>query len=171
MDYYPNQQAIAEFCKQTLPLLRARRPALQLVIVGANPSRRVRRLDELPGVTVTGSVPDVRPYVYRSAANVAPLLIARGTQNKILESMAMGVPVVASEQAAGGVDAIPGEHFLAASTPDGYADAILRLLENPAEHHRFARAGRARMLSHHNWQGSMERLSSQIADYLPASGR
>ena len=167
MDYYPNEQAMVDFCQRTLPLLRARRPPLQLMIVGAHPSRRVRRLGELPGVTVTGSVSDVRPYVQRSAASVAPLIIARGTQNKILESMAMGVPVIASEQAAGGVDATPGEHFLAASTPEGCADAILRLLENPAERHRLARAGRARMLSHHSWQGSMERLSAQLAEHLP----
>jgi len=168
MDYYPNEQGMVDFCMRTLPLLRTRRP-VKLLIVGAHPSRRVRRLGEQPGVTVTGSVPDVRPYVYRSAASVAPLNIARGTQNKILESMAMGVPGVASAQAAGGVDAIPGEHFLMASTPKGYADAILRFLENPAERQRFARAGRARMLSHHSWQGSMERLSAQLAEYLPAN--
>lgn len=164
MDYYPNQQSMADFCTRTLPLLRARRPNIRLTIVGANPSHRVRRLGQLSGVTVTGFVPDVRPYVQRSALTVAPLAIARGTQNKILESMAMGVPVVASEQAAGGVDATPGEHFLAASAPDGYADAILRLLENAAERQRLAQAGRARMLSHHDWQGSMQRLSAQLAD-------
>ena len=79
----------------------------------------MRKLGELPGVTVTGSVPDVRPYLRRSALMVAPLNIARGTQNKILEAMAMGVPVVTSRIAAGGVDAADPEHFLAAVTPDG----------------------------------------------------
>jgi glycosyltransferase involved in cell wall biosynthesis len=74
----------------------------------------VRNLAELPGVTVTGSVPDVRPYLRRSALMVAPLNIARGTQNKILEAMAMGVPVVTSPAAAGGVDALPQDHFLVA---------------------------------------------------------
>jgi polysaccharide biosynthesis protein PslH len=166
MDYYANEECMVEFCKHSLPLLRARRPRMSLLIVGANPSRQVRRLGRLPGVTVTGSVPDVRPYVHRSAATVAPLAIARGTQNKILESMAMGVPVVASEQAAGGVDAIPGEHFLVASTPAGYTDAIIRLVENPAERERLARSGRARMLSHHNWQHSMQRLDTQLSDCL-----
>jgi|SRR5579862_1207430 len=164
MDYYPNEHAIVDFCDRTLPLLRARRPTIKLLIVGANPSRRIRRLGASHGVTVTGSVPDVRPYVQRSAANVAPLVIARGTQNKILESMAMGVPVIASQRASGGVDAVPGEHFLVASTPDGYADAILRVLENPAERDRLARAGRGRMLSHHTWRGAMQRLSAQLTE-------
>lgn len=168
MDYYPNEQGMVEFCNHTLPLVRARRPKTRVLIVGANPSWPVRRLGRLPGVTVTGSVPDIRPYVYRSVASVAPLLIARGTQNKILESMAMGVPVVASEQAAGGVDAVPGEHLLVGSTPDEFARAILSLLENPAERQRFARVGRERMLSHHSWQRSMKRLSAQLAEYVPA---
>ena len=96
MDYYPNQECMLEFCAKTFPLVRAKRPQAKLLIVGADPSPEIRRLGELPGVTVTGSVPDVRPYILRSAAMVAPLNIARGTQNKILEAMAMGVPVVTS---------------------------------------------------------------------------
>src|SRR5262245_33983660 len=93
---------------------------------------------------------------------VAPLRIARGTQNKILEAMAMGVPVVSSDAAAGGVDAVPGEHLLAASTPEQYRDAILRILDNPAERARLAQAGRARVLSHHAWPSSMKRLDAII---------
>ena len=93
----------------------------------------MQRLAQLPGVTVTGSVPDVRPYVTRSALMVAPLNIARGTQNKILEAMAMGVPVVTSRVAAGGVDAADPEHLLAAATPAEYAAAILRILDDPGE--------------------------------------
>ncbi len=166
MDYYPNAQAMVDFCEQTLPLLRARRPGLHLYIVGASPSRRVRRLGRLPGVTVTGTVPDVRPYVCRSVATIAPLTITRGTQNKILESMALGVPVVASPHAARGVDAVPDEHFLLAARPEDYRDAIVRLAEDPVQRQRLARAGRARMLSHHNWQSSVERLTRQLRDRM-----
>jgi len=118
MDYYPNQECMFNFCAQTLPLLQQRRPGLRLLIVGADPSPAVRRLARQRGVTVTGSVPDVRPYLRRSALMVAPLNIARGTQNKILEAMAMGVPVVTSRIAAGGVDASAPAHFLVGSTPD-----------------------------------------------------
>ena len=162
MDYYPNQECMFDFCARVWPLLRARREKLKLLIVGANPSQSVRALENLPGVTVTGSVPDVRPYVRRSAVMVAPLNIARGTQNKILEAMAMGVPVVSSVVAAGGVDAVPGEHLLTASTPSEYAEAILRVVGDPAERARLATAGRNRMLSHHTWPKSMQRLDSVI---------
>lgn len=162
MDYYPNQEAMFRFCEQTWPLLRDRRPNMKLLIVGADPIPAVLKLGELPGVTVTGSVPDVRPYILRSAAMVAPLNIARGTQNKILEAMAMGVPVISSSIAAGGVDAKSEEHFLVADTPAEYADAILRLVEQPAERERLSRAGRERMLSHHAWPRSMERLDGII---------
>jgi glycosyltransferase involved in cell wall biosynthesis len=162
MDYYPNQECMFDFCSRTLPLLREKRPEIKLAIVGADPSPAVRKLGELPGVTVTGSVPDVRPYLRRSALTVAPLNIARGTQNKILEAMAAGVPVVASRVAAGGVDAVGGEHFLVASNPEEYRDAILRILGAPDERRRLAQAGRARMLSHHAWPSSMRRLDDII---------
>lgn len=162
MDYYPNQECMFDFCANTLPLLRARRPDVKLLIVGADPSPRVQALGGLPGVTVTGSVPDVRPYVRSSAAMVAPLNIARGTQNKILEAMAMGVPVVASRAAAGGVDARAKQHFLVAGDPRDYANALLSVLENPQERARLAESGRMRMLSHHSWAHSMERLDGII---------
>ena len=162
MDYYPNQECMQRFCDEVWPLLRAERPQLKLLIVGADPSPEMRKLGERPGVTVTGSVPDVRPFVRRSAVMVAPLAIARGTQNKILEAMAMGVPVVTSTIAAGGVDAVPGEHLLVADTPQQVAAAVLRLVGDAAERARFAAAGRARVLSHHDWNQSMVRLDAII---------
>jgi sugar transferase (PEP-CTERM/EpsH1 system associated) len=171
MDYYPNQECMFDFCANTLPLLRARRPNVKLLIIGADPSPRVQGLGKLPGVTVTGSVPDVRPYVRGSAAMVAPLNIARGTQNKILEAMAMGVPVVASRAAAGGVDAKAQQHFLVAGEPRDYADALLSILDNPAERARLAESGRMRMLSHHAWAHSMERLDGIVDRCLARASR
>jgi hypothetical protein len=162
MDYYPNQECMARFCEQTWPLLKHRRPGLKLLIVGADPSPAMRKLGDLPGVTVTGSVPDVRPLIRKSAVMVAPLNIARGTQNKILEAMAMGVPVVTSPIAAGGVDAQAGTHFLVADTPQAYAQAILAIVDNPAERDRLAAQGRQRMLTHHAWPRSMARLDGLI---------
>lgn len=163
MDYYPNQECMSRFCEQVWPLLKARRPEMKLLIVGADPSPAMRRLGDLPGVTVTGSVPEVQPYVRKSALMVAPLNIARGTQNKILEAMAMGVPVVTSGIAAGGVDALAEQHFLVCETPQDYAQAIFRIVEDPTERQRLAVAGRERMLSHHAWPRSMERLDAIIA--------
>lgn len=162
MDYYPNQECMFDFCARTLPLLRARRPGLKLHIVGADPSPAIRKLGEQPGVVVTGSVPDVRPYLRRSALMVAPLNIARGTQNKILEAMSLGVPVVTTRLAAGGVDATPGEHLAVADSPQACADAIMNILDKPSERGRLAEAGRKRMLSHHAWPASMQRLDGII---------
>lgn len=162
MDYYPNQRCMFDFCRDTLPLIQKVAPKARLVIVGADPSPAVLALNRLPGVTVTGSVPEVQPIVLKAALTVAPLDIARGTQNKILESLAMGVPVVCSSLAAGGVDAVPGEHLLTADDPQSLAQAVLRLLTNPSERTRFSQAGRARVLSHHAWESSMKRLDTLV---------
>lgn len=166
MDYYPNQECMFDFCRNTLPLIQARRPQAKLLIVGADPSPAVKKLEELPGVTVTGSVPDVRPYILRSAAMVAPLNIARGTQNKILEAMAMGVPVVTSPAGAGGVDAENEAHFLVGDSPNTYADACLRIMSAPDERSRLSVSGRERMLTHHDWQASMRRLETIVEHVL-----
>lgn len=166
MGYYPNQEAVIWFCDHVLPALRVRRPALRFCIVGAEPSRAVRRLAERPGVRVTGTVPDVRPYARRAALSVAPLQIARGTQNKILESLAMGVPVVASPLAARGTAARPGEDLLTASDPKTFAAAILRLLDDPAERRRLGEAGRALVRARHDWAASMRRLDALIEGCL-----
>lgn len=162
MDYYPNQECMSRFCAETWPLLKLRKPNLKLLIVGADPSPEMIKLGQLSGVTVTGSVPDVRPYIRGSALMVAPLNIARGTQNKILEAMAMGVPVVTSAIAAGGVDAESVTHFLVAQSPQDYAQAVLSIIDNPEERDRLAVSGRARMLSHHAWPKSMQRLDTII---------
>jgi polysaccharide biosynthesis protein PslH len=162
MDYYPNQECMQRFCRDVWPALRAKRQELKLVIVGADPSPDIRALGSLPGVTVTGSVPDVRPHVRGTALMVAPLAIARGTQNKILEAMAMGVPVVTSRIAAGGVDAEPEQQLLVADGPDEQVAAILRLVESDGERRRLAEAGRARVLSRHSWAGSMRRLDTIV---------
>ena len=166
MDYYPNQECMLRFCAEVWPRIRARRPQAKLAIVGADPSPEIRKLGELPGVTVTGSVPDVRPYLRRSALMVAPLAIARGTQNKILEAMASGVPVVTSTVAAGGVDAVANEHLLVADTPGEVAEAVLRTMGDQELRTRLAQAGRARVLANHAWKNSMRRLDRIIEDCL-----
>jgi hypothetical protein len=166
MDYYPNQQAVLMFCRDVLPRLRLRRSGLRFAIVGAEPSAEVRDLARLPGVSVTGWVPDVRPHVARAALTVAPLTIARGTQNKILESMAMGVPVVCSPVAARGVDAVRGEHLLTGADTAGYVAAIERVLDSPALRARLSQAARDRVLSHHSWSHCLARLDELIGAAL-----
>lgn len=166
MDYFPNQQAMIAFCRDVLPRIRAVRPEASLTIVGAEPSRAVRALGKLPGVEVTGTVADVRPYVQSAVATVAPLGIARGTQNKILESWAMGVPVVASSRAAAGVDALPGEHLLVADSAEAFAAAVVGLITDAEQRRRLSAAGRARVEEIYTWPAAMARFDRLIDDCL-----
>jgi polysaccharide biosynthesis protein PslH len=162
MDYFPNQQGVRWFCEQVWPLLRSRLPALKFKIVGADPSSAIRALAHMDGVTVTGSVADVRPYVHNAALTVAPLSIARGTQNKILESMAAGTPVVCSPEAAGGVDAIAGEHLLVADSPAAWVGAICGVLADATKRSALSEAARARVLAKHSWAASMLRMDGLV---------
>ena len=162
MNYYPNEKCMLEFCKHVLPLLKEKYPTLKLSIIGSNPTAKIQALDDIDGVEVTGRVDDVRPHVQQSAVCVVPLTIARGTQNKVLEAMAMGVPVVCSKTAALGIDAVPGEHVLVASRPAEYVACISRLLDQSIERMRFAQAGRARMLSHHSWEYAMRTMDADL---------
>jgi sugar transferase (PEP-CTERM/EpsH1 system associated) len=160
MDYFPNQAAMFAFCRDVLPRIREHHPLVNLTIVGAEPSREVRDLSRISGVRVTGTVPDVRPFVRAAAVSLAPLTIARGTQNKILESWAMGVPVIASSPAAAGVDAKPGEHIVVADDARDLAGAVLNLLTNRDDRQRLAKAGRTRVEQRYTWEQSMARFDS-----------
>lgn len=163
MDYFPNERCMVDFCRDVWPHLRARRPGARLQIVGASPTPPVQALARIGGVTVTGAVPDVRPFVRRSALTIAPLSIARGTQNKVLESMAMGVPVVCSPLAAAGVEAEPGSHLLVAGSADDWVDNVDRLLADPEQRDALAEAGRAHVLSNQTWSRVMRRLDAIVA--------
>ncbi len=166
MDYFPNEQAVTAFCAEVWPRIRQRRPRANFLIVGAEPTAAIRSLARTPGVQVTGSVADVRPFVWRAAATVAPLRLARGTQNKILESMAMGVPVVASRLAARGVDAVADRHLLVGDDPAEMAEQILRLLDDPAERDRFARAGRELVEARYAWATTLRDLDAALTRCL-----
>ena len=165
MDYFPNIEGVCHFAKEILPLVRQRMPNVEFRIVGSNPSPKVRGLAAIPGVVVTGYVPDVRRYIADAAVSIAPLKIARGTQNKILESMAMGIPVVASPQAARGIEAVPGRHLLVAENSKTFAKQVLNLLEDRRFGERLASAALSQVESAHQWPASMAML-----DRLMGSG-
>ena len=171
MDYFPNQQGVKWFISNVWPLLRTQFPSLQFQVVGADPPPHIRELARLGGVTVTGSVVDVRPYVQNAALTVAPLAIARGTQNKILESLAAGTPVVCSRRAAGGVDVVAGEHLLVADSPQEWCAAIGSVLSDSRRRADLAAAGRGRVLSQHAWAASMKRLDGFIANLIQRKQR
>lgn len=162
MDYFPNIDGVTHFCQEILPLIRRDLPEARFTIVGSNPVAQVKGLARIPGVSVTGSVPDVRPFVHRAAASVVPLRVASGIQNKVLESMAMRVPVVATSRAAQGVDAVPEEHLLVDDSPQGFAAKVLRVLKDPAERQRLADAGRRQVEAKHSWPACLRILEELL---------
>jgi sugar transferase (PEP-CTERM/EpsH1 system associated) len=163
MDYFPNIDGALYFVKQIFPIIRRRVPDAQLIIVGSNPARAVRDLATIPGIIVTGHVPDVRPYLDDAAVAVAPLRLARGTQNKILESMAMGIPVVTTSVAAKGVAAIAGEQILVADEPEQFASAVLRVIENTHLADSLSKSARRRIEEAHSWTRSMQVLDNILS--------
>ncbi|WOF42309.1 TIGR03087 family PEP-CTERM/XrtA system glycosyltransferase [Sphingopyxis indica] len=162
MDYRPNIDAVHWFAADILPLIRKRHPAARFAIVGRAPAEEVRVLGELPGVVVTGEVPDVRPWLAAADAVVAPLLLARGVQNKLLEAMAMARPVVASSAAATGIDASDGEHLLVAEGAEAMARAVCRLFDDPAAAATMGAAARARMIARYGWDARLAPLGQLL---------
>ena len=166
MDYWPNIDAVTWFAREVLPRLRQSRPALRFHIVGRAPTPAVRALAS-DAVVVSGTVPDVRPYLQHAAVVVAPLRLARGIQNKILEAMAMGRPVVAAQTCVEAIVAQVGTEIVSAAEPDHYADAIEALLQAPERASALGDAGRRRVLADYAWSAHMAVLDQQLG--LPAS--
>ncbi len=156
MDYWPNADAAGWFAREALPLVRAATPGARFHVVGADPGPDVLALKSLPGVQVTGRVPDVRPYVAHADAVVAPLRIARGIQNKVLEGMAMGRPVVATPQAFEGVNAEPGRDMLVGEGAAGFAALVTEVLRGA--HPGLGAAARRIVEQRYAWSVSMQRL-------------
>ena len=166
MDYWPNADAVIWFAHDVLPKLRARVPGLAFWIVGANPAPAVRALAALPGVSVTGRVDDVRPYVAHASAVVCPLRIARGIQNKVLEGMAMGRPVIASPAAFEGVRAQPGTDLLVADGAEAFVARICEVLDGV--HAGLGAAARAAMERGYAWNAVLGKLDGLLADGGPS---
>jgi sugar transferase (PEP-CTERM/EpsH1 system associated) len=162
MDYFPNVDGICWFAKELLGEIRSRVPDAQLRVVGSNPVGAVRDLAKIPGVTVTGFVPDVRPHLIDAAVAVAPLRLARGTQNKILECMGMGIAVVCTAEAARGIQATAGEHLLVGNSPKEFIDSTVELLLNSNRRNQLAEAGRRQVASAHQWPASMQILDEVL---------
>jgi sugar transferase (PEP-CTERM/EpsH1 system associated) len=154
MDYHANVDAMTYFCDDVLPLIRARLSDTELTIVGSNPTPAVRRLAARAGVTVTGTVPDVRPYLASARVFVAPFRIARGIQNKILEALATGLPVVVSPVASAALPA--GEGWIEAPDREAFAGAVVALLQNPTNWEKASREARRLVEKHFDWSRSME---------------
>ena len=159
MDYRPNVEAVAWFAAEVLPRLRQTHPAVRFAIVGRAPTAAVQAL-AAPDVIVTGAVDDVRPWLAAASVCVAPLHLARGIQNKVLEAMAMARPVVASPAAAEGIDHA-GTLRVAGSAAE-QARAIGALLDDPDAASALGDAARARVLARYDWAARLAPLDALL---------
>jgi len=160
MDYWPNVDAVQWFCDDVFPALRARDPALRFYIVGSRPNPQVQALAQRAGVTVTGTVPDVRPYIRHATVAVAPLRIARGIQNKVLEAMAMAVPTVVSPQALEGIDAVAERELAVADGAPAWIETLGALLAR--DNREMGRAARARVEHHYSWPSNLACIEERL---------
>lgn len=168
MDYWPNVDAASWFAGEMLPALRRQWPALRFHIVGRSPTPTVLALAG-DAVNVTGTVPDVRPYLQHAAVVVAPLRLARGIQNKVLEAMAMGRPVVASRQCVGPIDALEGTDLLAADDAEGFVQRIDMLLRSAPRAAAIGASGRERVLRSYSWGAHLAGIDRHLSlDKEPA---
>jgi sugar transferase (PEP-CTERM/EpsH1 system associated) len=166
MDYWPNIDAVTWFVKDMLPALRQRFPALRFHIVGRSPTPAVRALAG-DHVVVTGTVPDVRPWLQHAAAIVAPLRLARGVQNKVLEAMAMARPVVTARSCAAALDVEVGVHLSAADTAEAYVAEVSHLLASEVAAARMGRAARDRVLQLYAWSARLGGLDPYLPPAVP----
>jgi polysaccharide biosynthesis protein PslH len=158
LDYRANVDGVVWFCQNVWPKLRSQVPSATLTLVGRCPTPPVLALGELPGVSIAASVPDVRPYLARAAAVVAPLRIARGIQNKILEAAAMAKPVVASPQALTGLELENGMHAVCANEPDEWVASLVDLLSSKEKQQHIGQAARKFVELNYRWEARLAPL-------------
>jgi sugar transferase (PEP-CTERM/EpsH1 system associated) len=153
MDWLPNEDAVSWFADRILPRILAEVPAARFTIVGRTPSEKVRGLARThEAITVTGSVPDVRPYMERAAAFVIPIRIAGGTRLKVYEAMGMEIPIVSTTIGVEGLPVHDGAELSIADEPERFADAVVRLLRDPELGARLARTAADRVRSEFGWR-------------------
>ncbi len=162
MDYWPNVDGVRWFAEEVLPRVLDALPNAHFTIVGMRPTAAVKALASAH-VTVTGTVPDVRPYLQHAAVVVAPLRVARGIQNKILEAMAMARPVVATDACGAGIDAVNGRHFVTAHDAATMADAVVSLLRDGEAARMMGNAARARIVARYTWAAQLRLLEEALA--------
>ena len=177
MSYHANVTAALYLIQEIMPIVWQERPDLRVQIVGKDPSSEIklldtassRRIQQRPterAVEVTGTVPDLRPYLHKATIAVAPVPYGAGVQNKVLEAMACGTPVIASGQAASGVDAKVGRDLLVADDAQSFAQAILHLLSDGAAREKIGRAGREYVEEHLSWQAAVEKLEEVYSEII-----
>ncbi len=163
MDYEPNVDGICWFVQECWLDIRRSHPDAKLFVVGSKPTPAVQALTASPGVEVTGRVPETQPWFDRASVAIAPLRLARGVQNKVLEAMSMGLPVVSTPQAAQGLGDVPAGTVQIAASSTETVEAIRRLFEDPAAARRQGEAGAAWVRGTFRWENMYARLDEQLA--------
>ncbi len=170
LDFRPNVDAVTWFAREVLPLIRARRPDVRLLVVGRRPAPTLQTLAAEGALTLTGEVPDARPYLAGAAVYVVPMRIGGGVRLKLLEALALEAPVVSTGMGAEGIDGLrDGEHCLLADAPAAFADSVLRLLADPTTGRRLGAAGRALVLGSYDWSAIVPRLDALYQELLSAA--
>ena len=158
MDWYPNEDAVIYFAEKILPKIQAEHPDVQFYIVGKSPTEWVEQLAQQQGVIVTGRVDEIKPYIGRATVYVVPLRIGGGTRLKILEAAAMGKAVVSTQVGAEGLHLVDGETIFIADDPSHFADAVNRLITDPALRRQIGEGARQHVEAEYDWQRIGERL-------------
>jgi sugar transferase (PEP-CTERM/EpsH1 system associated) len=166
MDYWANVDAVLWFVRDIWPKVRDAAPEATFAIVGSNPVREIQKLDGADGVAVTGRVKDVRPFLEAAAFAVAPMRIARGVQNKVLEAMAMAKAVIATPAGLEGIDATIGREAIAAASANAFAAEAIRLAADPGAARSIGEAARARVLASYQWPSQLARLDIEIDRHI-----
>ena len=159
MDYRPNIDAVTWFARTCWPGIRSKHPSAIFRIVGRRPTRRVLKLQHTPGIEVVGGVDDVVEEIRRFDVSVAPMRIARGLQNKVLEAMAAERAVVLTPEAAEGIAAAHNRHFVVTSEPSEMIEAICHLLGDPTKRQQIGKSARRLVANNYNWDGEMDRFA------------
>jgi sugar transferase (PEP-CTERM/EpsH1 system associated) len=151
MSYHANVTMVLVLVNEILPLVWERKPEVKLWVVGKDPSNQIKNLAQDPAITVTGTVDDIRSYLRSATIAVAPIQYGAGIQNKVLEAMACGAPVISTSQAISALQAQPGQDLLVADEPIEFAETILALLDDRERQRKIGAAGRRYVEQHHNW--------------------
>jgi len=162
MDYLPNVDGVLYFYQNILPMIREKIPEVKFYIVGLNPTKAVQKLAQDKNVIVTGYVKDIRPYLQKASVCVVPLRIARGIQNKILEAMAMGLPVVTTSKAFEGVNATVNQDLFVEDNPNEFANRTIELLKSAELRNKVSLQARKKVIETHNWSVNIQRFNEII---------
>jgi polysaccharide biosynthesis protein PslH len=166
MDWYPNEDGIVHFIDTVLPRVRRAVPGATLTVVGRSPSDRLRDAAAGAGVHVTGLVDDVRPHMAEASVYVVPLRIGGGTRLKIFEALSMAKAVVSTTVGAEGLPLAPGQHFLQADDPAGFAEAVTSLLQDSARRRAIGAAGRRLVEERYSWSKVVDEFENQCGEVL-----